>query len=204
MSVAKPMRASSDPRGSISGRNAYAFRYPYFVTGHWSMTTGHWSFSPLHVAFVACACLCVCIPATGCKSSGSGTLRKIANIRASDIERVLRPKDPVKLGNDFRRKPIEQIVDDEKVLCGYLQEERYPLLGDVDAKEARIYMVYDSQWHRRGFVTGEGAGYVYGSRGDPIRLQETGFVESVKFILNTQARISFEAYKDEGQVTRDK
>ena len=133
----------------------------------------------------------------GCSRPARGVLDRAKALKASDIKSVFSKKEEVRVGRNSRPGGMERVVGPKKVALGYIQERWYPVRGDASASEARIYVVYDSHWYRRGLITEDGAGHMYDSEGRAVRLSGVSFLDNVKTMLGTRETVTLEGYKIE-------
>jgi hypothetical protein len=138
------------------------------------------------------------------RDSGTSGVRRpdlLSVLRAKPS--VLRAKPAVRVGRDPVGMQVEKVLDAKEAVRGYVQERYYTVLEGEERSEARIVVVLDDQWHRRGFVTETGAAYRYDAKGGPVPLPATGFVECVKAMLDIEDTISFVAYSPDEEKKPD-
>ncbi|MBI2194320.1 MAG: hypothetical protein HYU36_20270 [Planctomycetes bacterium] len=146
-------------------------------------------------------CTAAILVGAGCGSSSRAFVRRVVNVRASDFQKLFKNEVPIRVGEKVVRRPAEQVLTEERQVCGYVQEELYPVQGEYPAQgeegspEARLYVVFDARWRRRGFITEEGTAYRYEREGDLAALSESGFLESVRGILRVRGSIALEPYQ---------
>ena len=131
----------------------------------------------------------------GCSRPRLGVLDRAKALKASDITSVFSKREEVRVGRKSRPGEMERVLGPKKVALGYIQERWYPVRGDASASEARIYVVYDSHWYRRGLITEDGTGHRYDSEGKAVQLSGVSFLDNVKTILGIREKVTLETYK---------
>ncbi len=138
--------------------------------------------------------LCLTIFGVGCSLREPEFVRRVRNVTTADIKGLFRQQTALSLGNDVRRFPVKKIMDQSKVVRGFMQEEIYSLRGDAEGGTVRMLVIFDERWYRRGFITGLGKGYSFDSRGEAVRLAHTRLYDNVKAILGISESISVVPY----------
>jgi hypothetical protein len=138
--------------------------------------------------------LAVCLSQIGCERKTPVFIKRLANVRASDLTGVFKNKRPLRVARSGVPVKIERVVGEDKRVKGYIEEQRFQVQNDPETSEVQMFMIYDRRWLRCGFVTESGRAFKYEESGTAKPISNLDFTDGLEIILNLKGDYRLEKY----------
>lgn len=130
----------------------------------------------------------------GCERKTPAFVHRLVEIRASDLSLVFKNQEPLRVAKSGVPVKIERVVGEDKLVKGYVEEQRYQVENDPETSEVQLFMVYDRRWLRRGFVTESGKAFRYDASGMAKPISNLDFTDGLEILLELKGEYRLETY----------
>jgi hypothetical protein len=136
----------------------------------------------------------ICLPQIGCERKTPAFVQRMASFKASDVTGILKNKKPLRVARAGVPVKIERVVGEDKLVKGYIEEQRFQVQNDPETSEVQMFMIYDGRWLRRGFVTESGRAFKYEETGMAKPISNLDFTDGLEIILDLKGEYRLEKY----------